>query len=163
MMKYIFCNSNKECNDVQLNLLCKRENVIYHKGSISDITDYYSDNTAIVLPYIDPNNQFVAQRKKLVEILAENDMDIQEIGTAVWVPIDKKKNYGIAFTSNDNVFWAFISATGLVDKFPFKINTIIIDVNDYNCFRFEDSITRAMATRKKLDDFPNITNIYYNP
>ena len=159
MIKYIFCNSNDNLTN-----LCRRENVICHKdGKMSDITDYYSDNTAIVVPYIDSNNSFLTQRKKLIEILTENEMNIEEIGTAVWTPIEKKKNYGIIFTSSDNAFWAFISITGLIEKFPFQINTVIFDVSNYDTNRFEESIIRAMATRKKLDDFPNITNIYYNP
>ncbi len=164
-MKYIFCNSNKEINTFNLPNLSKKDNIIYHKGPISSITQYYSNNTIIVLPFIEAefSDTFKPQRKQLNNMLEEHGMNLYDIGTAVWTPIDEDTNYGIAFTSGDNIYWAYTSVVGLADKFSFDINTIIFDVHDFDLTSFESQITKAMNTKKKLDFAPEICDIYYNP
>jgi len=186
-MKYIFCNLK---NPIDVSL-AKRDDVIYFNGSATDITEYYNNNTVIVMPYKEKGETFGIpqygpsapavgggapkyehsatlagapnKRKELQKIINENKMNLEEIGTAVWVPIDKEKNYGIVFTSTENTYWAWVSVMGLIDKFSFKIDTVILDANDFYLIKFEEQILKAMAVQKKLDFAPDIHNIYFNP
>jgi len=161
-MKYIFCNTST--NVRALPLLCKKDNILYYnKGTPDDITSYYSNNTVIVLPYNSLHKTHLAERKKLDKIMNTNGMNIYDIGTAVWVPIDESKNYGVIFTSTQRIYWTFVSVVGLVNKFPFDIDTIIFNLNDFETIRFEEQFTKAMNAQKKLDYLPEIKNIYYNP
>lgn len=161
--KYIFCNSNKENQNRKLNFLCNRDNIVYYKGSPQDILAYNTKNTIIVQTYVNFDNSFAKQRNVLSKKLTDNEMDIDEIGTAVWVPINQKENHGIIYTSHENNYWGLMSVICLLTKLKLNNMTILFDIDHWYLDKFEEQINKALIAQKKEDGYPEFMDIYYNP
>lgn len=155
-MQFIFCNSKKPLKQLE-----KYDNIISCTYDCDEILKYYSDNTLIITDF--DSDKYKKEQNKLNIILQKNKLYNKSMGTSIWVPIDEPRNYGLCFTSTIDVYWAYISTLGLIEKLPFKIKNIIFDISDFLDNKFEDNIIKAMTVKRKFDIFPDIKNIYHNP